>query len=188
MTPLQEDNYLACDQYRGQPRSDTHPDFAVFRHDGEFYFALLNDSDEVMLRSEGYQSAEAREKGIQSVLKNQGDPDRYTRDEMHGKYFVRLHAANHQEIARSCPLSEQEAIALTGLLQGPDREETVREAKAMLNEPIDVEDQRATWWWWVVIVLLLVVAFLWFRSCDQEEIPDEETAISVMVIPPTDLS
>jgi len=164
-----EDNYLACDDYKGHSRSDEHPDFTIFENEGEFYFGLMDDSGGVLLRSEGYSSGAARNKGIESVLNNMENRENYVTEEKFGKYFVRLLAANKREIARSCPKSEAAAAALISTIIGPDISETVAEAKAAMNEPVAVEKPRANIWPWVLLAILALLAFLWFRSCSGEE-------------------
>ena len=170
-----EDNYLACDDYKGHGRSNQHPDFSVFEKDGEYYFGFMDDSGDVLLRSEGYSSEAARDKGIESVINNMENRDRYKTEEKFGKYFVMLSAANRKEIARSCPVSEAGAAALISRLIGPDISETINEATAMLNEPIAVDKPRSNWWLWILLALLALLAFLWFRSCSNES--EESNAV-----------
>ncbi|MEJ2006447.1 MAG: DUF1508 domain-containing protein, partial [Cyclobacteriaceae bacterium] len=172
-----EDNYLAGDAYKGHDRSTVHPDFTVFEKDGEYYFGLLSDSGEVLLRSEGYSSEQNRNKGIESVIKNKENPDSYDTQEKFGKYFVRLMSKNQREIARSTPKSKEGAAALIAALAGPDLKETVAEAKAAMNEPVAVEKPSANIWPWVLLAILALIAFLWFRSCSDEEEMDT-TAIT----------
>ncbi len=173
-----EDNYLAVDDYKGHSRSETHPDFTVFEKDGEYYFALLNDSGEVLLRSEGYSSEQNRNKGIESVLNNKETKERYDTQEKFGKYFVRLMSKNQREIARSGPKSEAGAAALIAALLGPDLKEKLAEAKAAMNEPVAVEKPRANIWPWILLAILALLAFLWFRSCSGDEAEPPPAATS----------
>ena len=76
----------------------------VFRREGnnQYYFQFLRDDGQVILNSEGYTTEVARDNGVQSVINNAGNVDRY---EAHsndggGFYFI-LKAANGQEIGRS---------------------------------------------------------------------------------------
>ncbi len=160
-----DDNYLGCEEYRREERSAEQPDFSVFEKDGEYYFALTDDSGEILLRSEGYATPAARQNGIESVVKNKSLEERYSTEEKFGKYFVKLHAGNNREIARSCPKSEAEAAALIALLTGPDIKEKVAEATATMNEPIGVEKSAFNIWPWLLLLLLAILAFIWFRSC-----------------------
>ncbi len=96
-----QDDYLSLKSYEGHDRSSTNPDFSTFEHEGEFYFAMLSDNDEVVLRSEGYSSSNGRDNGIESVIKNRIIDGRYSIEEFMNKFFVILKAGNHQEIGRS---------------------------------------------------------------------------------------
>ena len=102
-----EDNYLTCKLYHGHPRSETYPDFSTFEHNGEYYFAMLDEDGEVVFRSEGYTSVSARDNGIQSVMKNREIEERYSIEERMGAHFLVLKAGNHQEIARSCAKGDE---------------------------------------------------------------------------------
>ena len=184
-----EDNYLAVDDYKGHERSSIHPDFTIFEKDGEYFFALLNDSGEVILRSEGYSSEQNRNKGIESVLNNKDNRDRYDTQEKFGKYFVCLMSKNQREIARSGPKSEAGAAALIAALTSPDVAETLAEARAAMNEPVAVEKPRANIWPWVLLAILALLAFLWFRSCSGDETvpPDvSEEPVAAAAVGPLD--
>ncbi len=99
-----EDDYLHCSYYEGKGRSKANKDFSLFERNGEFYFALLDDKDAVVLRSEGYKSEKGRENGVESVKKNLEIEKRWSVEENRGVYFHVLKAGNHQEIGRSCPM------------------------------------------------------------------------------------
>ena len=99
----QDDDYLACKMYHGHKRSTSNADFSTFTHDGEFYFAMLNNNDEVVLRSEGYKTEKSRDNGITSVTKNRTDKNQYSVETKMNYHFVVLKAKNYQEIGRSCP-------------------------------------------------------------------------------------
>ncbi|HFA49777.1 MAG TPA: DUF1508 domain-containing protein [Bacteroidetes bacterium] len=105
-----DDDYLACKEYKARAgqTSEEHPDFATFEHEGEYYFAWVEDG-EVVMRSEGYTTEKARDNGIASVIKNRELEERFKIEEKMGYYFVVLKAGNHQEIARSCPYKEKDA-------------------------------------------------------------------------------
>lgn len=105
------DEYLDCAAYRGHERSVQFPDFSYFQHDGEYYFAMLDKDDEVLLRSEGYPNTRSRENGVKSVIKNRDLEKRWSTIEEDGKYLAILKAGNHQEIGRSCPKAERGAVA-----------------------------------------------------------------------------
>jgi len=100
------DNYLASKHYMGNARSEEYPDFSLFEKDGEYYFAMLDNRDHVVLRSEGYKTKSARENGILSVIKNRDLDERYSTERIEDRHYLVLKAANHQEIARSIPHNE----------------------------------------------------------------------------------
>jgi len=108
-TKAKQDDYLKCSEYKGHKKSSVHKDFVSFEQDGEFFFAWIDKDGEVVLRSERYQSAKARDKGIDSVLRNRKQEKRWSVEEKMGYYFSVLKAANHQEIGRSCPMKEKAA-------------------------------------------------------------------------------
>ncbi|MBK8620206.1 MAG: DUF1508 domain-containing protein [Saprospiraceae bacterium] len=112
-----EDDYMICREYEEQINSK-HPayaDFISFQHEhtGKYYFALLNKKGEIIIRSEAYPTSSARDKGIESVIKNKDLENRWSTEEKRGLFYLILKAGNHQEIGRSCPFtSEQEVLAL----------------------------------------------------------------------------
>lgn len=106
-----EEDYLKTKEYEGHERNPYYPDFSTFDKDDLHYFAMLDDKGSVLLRSEGYSTIAARDKGIRSVIKNKDVEKRRKIIERFGHYFLIIKAGNHQEIARSCAL-EDEASAL----------------------------------------------------------------------------
>ena len=105
------DNYLACEAYSNQAASEKHPGFTSFTHDGQHYFAMVDGHKGVILRSEAYTSASSRDNGIESVLRNRDNEDRYeiVQDPTDNQWYVCLKAGNHQEIARSCGFDDHAA-------------------------------------------------------------------------------
>ncbi|MBL7818129.1 MAG: DUF1508 domain-containing protein [Saprospiraceae bacterium] len=105
-----DDDYLACRQYDGHDEADENG-FVRFQHTNNlYYFAWLDDNGRVKMRSEGYPTVAARDNGMNSVMRNRDNKDRYEIKEMMGKHFVILKAGNHQEIARSCPKDSIDAV------------------------------------------------------------------------------
>lgn len=106
-----EDNYLSCNAYRGHPQS-ANEGFTVFTHsNGQHYFAMVDNEGNIILRSEGYSSSSARDNGIQSVIKNKDIPERYqTRHFTNGTRIISLLASNRKEIARSCPIDDEQGL------------------------------------------------------------------------------
>jgi uncharacterized protein YegP (UPF0339 family) len=100
------EDYLPCEAYAGKDKSEKHPGFTTFTNpdNGQHYFAMVDGHGGVILRSEAYTTAASRDNGIESVLKNRDNEERYSvvQDEGDGQWYVSLKAGNHQEIARSC--------------------------------------------------------------------------------------
>jgi len=66
------------------------------------HYFHFNDADGyAAVFSQSYQTAQKRDTGLKSVLKNAGNPDRYLKStDDNGHYFI-LKSGNHQQIARS---------------------------------------------------------------------------------------
>jgi uncharacterized protein YegP (UPF0339 family) len=70
--------------------------------DNQFYFHLVAANGEVVLQSEGYQTAAGAENGVASVLDNGLNLDRYeVREAVNGDSYFVLKAENNQIIGRS---------------------------------------------------------------------------------------
>ena len=91
-----QDEYLPCASYAGADG------FHRFSTEGEEYFAF-NLNGRTFLRSEGYSSVSGRDNGINSVIKNAQNDDRWKTDSDDEGHYYFLKAGNSQEIARSCP-------------------------------------------------------------------------------------
>jgi outer membrane protein OmpA-like peptidoglycan-associated protein/uncharacterized protein YegP (UPF0339 family) len=123
-----QDNYLPSAKYQGHAKNEN--EFSAFSEEGEFYFAYLDENNNVILRSEGYQSELSRNNGIASVTKNMELEERYKTIQLSDKTWVlSLRAGNHQEIAQSCPVNtEAEALAFL-----PSERAKAREAALKLS-------------------------------------------------------
>ena len=67
-----------------------------------YYFSFVTEEDAVVIRSEAYNSEQARENGIRSVKKNAADKSKYEKLEAQdGRYYFNLKAANGEVIATS---------------------------------------------------------------------------------------
>ena len=112
-----DDDYMVCSVYENRikdSRSSKYPEFISFKADnGEHYFALIKDG-KVFLRSEGYTEASYRDNGIESVLKNKDNRDRYSVEKKRGLEYVVLKSSGGHEIARSCPMKSGAAAWLPG--------------------------------------------------------------------------
>ena len=70
--------------------------------DGQYYFNLKADNGQIILSSEGYTTASARQNGIDSVKTNAKDDNKYDRlTSSNGKYYFNLKAGNGQVIGKS---------------------------------------------------------------------------------------
>lgn len=68
----------------------------------DFRFRLKSSNGQIVLSSEGYTTAKARDNGIASVQKNSGDKDRYEVSiAKNGKHYFSLKAKNGQVIGSS---------------------------------------------------------------------------------------
>jgi outer membrane protein OmpA-like peptidoglycan-associated protein/uncharacterized protein YegP (UPF0339 family) len=104
-----DDDYMICREYRGHDGVGENGLVKFSHSNGKHYFAWYDEDGEVLMRSEAYPTTAARDNGLASVEKNRDIEARYSITERMGRYFVILKAGNHQEIARSCPYSSEEA-------------------------------------------------------------------------------
>jgi uncharacterized protein YegP (UPF0339 family) len=134
------EDYLRCSDYEGHAPHASEAEFSTFHHEESqrHFFALLDLTGKVLLKSEGYPQTAARENGIQSVIKNRGNSDFYSvKSYENGRFYVSLRAANYREIARSCSFeTEAEALAELPYING-EKTRTVAAAAAI------TETQRA---------------------------------------------
>lgn len=112
----ESDDYMICREYEEKYSAEQveEGNFIRFKHEntGSFYFAWVSDNGEIIMRSEAYPTAGARDNGLESVRKNRALEERYKIEEQRGLWYLILKAGNHQEIGRSCPFkSEEEAKA-----------------------------------------------------------------------------
>jgi uncharacterized protein YegP (UPF0339 family) len=107
------DNYLSCKSYLGHQISTEHRHKTTLFFDkktNKFYFALLVDNNEVLLKSEGYLSAKSRDNGLNSIFKNIVSKENFEILSAGKKYYFILKAANRKEIARSCDFSTSKKV------------------------------------------------------------------------------
>src|SRR5574344_1973640 len=83
--------------------------------DGQFYFNLKSDSDEVILTSEMYASLKACENGVASVKKNASEEAHFSvANSENGKFYFNLKAGNHQVIGTSKMYESEDAAKESG--------------------------------------------------------------------------
>ena len=193
------DDYLTCKEYDNHRHNSDHPEFSLFEKEGQYYFGYHQGGEHVLLRSEGYKTVESRLNGMQSVMRNKGERERYHIEEKFGHYFVILTANNAQEIARSCPLTDAGAFALIGLLVGgpvvataiapppvvtpvvatpivtpvaaPIATAISAPIASAIAAPIAVAPVVAgsRWWLWLLPLLLLALLFFLWKGCNNGE-------------------
>ncbi len=190
--PVIVDDYLPCEAYAGKADDDG---FRRFMHEGEYYFAYLDNDGEVVLRSEGYKSAGARDNGVASVKKNAPIEERWVKEKSDdGRHYWSLKAANKQEIARSCykdalgaagwglfaaaaaPIAAAVAAAAPIVAAPAPIVEKPRVAApppppppppAPVAGPVVAETSSgSSWWKWLLPLLLLALLFLLWKGCD----------------------
>ena len=78
--------------------------FNLFKSDknGEWYFNLMANNNKIITASQGYNSKQGAEKGIESVKENASDDSKYDRRESkNDQYYFNLKAANGEIIGTS---------------------------------------------------------------------------------------
>ena len=200
-----QDDYLPCSRYKAHNKSFTagHKDFISFQDEETklYYFAWINTDGDIILRSEGYQSAASRDNGIESVIKNRDIKERFKVEEHDGEKYLILKAGNHQEIGRSCPGSSESAlwallapaaVVAASAVVPPVAAAAVAAAvaatapKVVPPPPVaaaaPVAGKSGFNWWWLLPLLLLGLLFLLWRSCQNKATdaaaPVETTAVA----------
>jgi uncharacterized protein YegP (UPF0339 family) len=75
--------------------------FNKFQSGTQYYFRLRADNNEIVLSSEGYQSAQGRDAGIASVKVNASNSARYQKRDAYLNYTFNLTGQNGEIIGRS---------------------------------------------------------------------------------------
>jgi outer membrane protein OmpA-like peptidoglycan-associated protein/uncharacterized protein YegP (UPF0339 family) len=183
-----EDDYLPCKDYEGHGVEDNASNVALFKHaNGQYYFALYDEAGKVHLRSEGFLTAEDREKELTVALKHLYNADRYATIRK-GDYYIRiLKDRQGKEVGRSClqkdepkPIVAPVAVAAVAAVAAiiPEIKEKVVvpeipkievpkiEVKAPVFETVtSIVEEEATGgfkWWWLLPILAL--ATWWFTK------------------------
>ena len=138
-----QDEYLDLSQYDGHPKSKENPKFSIFNHDGGFFFALLNNHGKAFMRSEGYANEKTRETGMNSVMNNSDNKERWGFEEEAGKTFIVLKAGNHKEIARSGAFNSKSDAqnALKSFLT-PNNNKSSKNNDRSMDEYLPIEEYR----------------------------------------------
>jgi uncharacterized protein YegP (UPF0339 family) len=127
------DDYLPCKSYAGQEADPKNEGFTVFqdKKTKKYYFALVDNQDSVLLRSEGYVDIKSRKNGITSVKKNLNVDGRLSVEKDKKKFFVVLKAGNNKEIARSCDYASE--LEAKNAIEKIAHKETVAEAANIMT-------------------------------------------------------
>jgi outer membrane protein OmpA-like peptidoglycan-associated protein/uncharacterized protein YegP (UPF0339 family) len=188
-----EDDYLPCREYEGRSVNDKANNVSMFKHDnGQFYFAILDEDGGVRLRSEGFRSAQDRDKELSGALKNLTDPDMYTTVRRGEYYMSILKDKTGREVGRSClqkdepkPIVAPVAIAAVAaalpLIEIPEpvvEVPVVEVPVAKIAEPVvvappppvyvapEVEEEEISEtgfkWWWLLLPVLALLCWWMF--------------------------
>jgi len=143
------DDYLPCKSYSGQEADPKNAGFTVFqdKKTKKYFFALIDNEDKVLLKSEGYIDLKSRKNGIASVIKNKSIDGRLSVEKDKKKFCVVLKAGNNKEIARSCDYTSE--LEAKNTIEKISNKESVAEVTpasistnmlASLAEFLNVED------------------------------------------------
>ena len=110
--PSKTDTYHNNYRFFDDPKINSSG-FVTFRYpsDGQYYFRFNDINNKPVLFSEGYQTAINCEIGIQCVLKNIAKRKQYKIAGEPGNRFIKLHAGDNREIARSAFFKDDSEIS-----------------------------------------------------------------------------
>lgn len=87
--------------------------FEIYKSEksGEFYFRLKNDSDKIILSSEGYKAKTSCTNGVESVKKNAENENRFeVKEAKDGRKHFNLKATNGQVIGKGAMYETDEQL------------------------------------------------------------------------------
>ncbi len=172
-----EDDYLACNEYKGYGVSDKTNNIAFFKHkNGQFYFVVYHKDGSVRLRSEGFKTAQDRDQELKGVIKHLNDDSMYENIEKSGYIMRVLRDKTGREVGRSCPekagavltpIAPVVAAAATAaaIVATPKAEQPLA---PVATKPVVVEKSGFNWWW-LLLPLLLLSLFLFWKSCGDKK-------------------
>ena len=130
-----EDDYLPCKDYEGHNINDKANNVALFKHsNGQYYFALYDADGKVRLRSEGFRTAQDRDKELSGALKNLYNTDMYTTIRRGEYYLSVLKDKTGREVGRSC-LQKDEPKPVVAPIIAPVAIAAVAAAAAAISIP-----------------------------------------------------
>lgn len=99
---VQEEKYLHCKEYLGHPLIDKMNRVAFFKNDSEYYFVFYKEDKKVLLRSEGFQYIDERDKILSKALRHFKDLKCYSILRVEDLFIRILKDDVGREIGRSC--------------------------------------------------------------------------------------
>jgi outer membrane protein OmpA-like peptidoglycan-associated protein/uncharacterized protein YegP (UPF0339 family) len=208
-----EDDYLPCKDYQGKNVSDKVNNVAMFKHDnGLYYFAIYDNEGAVRMRSEGFTTAQNRDKELSGALKNINNPDAYTVIRK-GEYYIQiLKDKDGKEVGRSClqkeepkpivvpPVAAPIAVAAVAAVAAIPKPEPVVEKvvapppppKVVVPPPpvyeaaapIVEEAAGSKMWIWGLLGAAAIGGALWFMNRNKAEVPPPPPPVEVPAAPP----
>lgn len=178
------DDYLPCSQYKGHKVSDKKNNVALFKHkDGQLYFAIYNDDGSVRLRSEGFQSAEARKKELSEALKYIDDTKRYESIDK-GEYHIKvLKNEAGQEVGRTCLQSGAGGLLAGGMLAVAAMSKSEFVPPKKKEKVAYLAGNGGCLKFWPLLLLLPLLWFCW-KGCGVVPPPAAPVVVEKVVPPP----
>ncbi|WP_341228167.1 hypothetical protein [uncultured Arcticibacterium sp.] len=142
-----QNDYLPCEGYLQNLEEVDENGIIKFtdKKSSLHFFAIIENPNTILFRSEGYKEVKSRDNGIKSVLKNIKLEKRFKVIKEGKNYFLIIKAGNHQEIARSCPFTkalETEALKAKVLSLGTTSTEVQTELPKTVKPQSFLEDKE----------------------------------------------
>lgn len=175
-----EDDYLACDEYKGHPVNDKKNNIAFFKHkNGQYYFAAYHANGSVKWRSEGFETANARDQEVAGVIKYMDDNAMINTVEKGGYKMRILKDKSGREVGRSCPEKIVVAAPPPPPVVKPVAPPPPPPPPAPKVTPIippvpvpAVETPKGKFPYWLLAVAGALLLFWWlWRGCKPQEVP-----------------
>ncbi len=211
-----EDDYLPCKDYQSRNVSDKVNNVAMFKHDnGLYYFAIYDKEGAVRMRSEGFTTAQNRDKELSGALKNINNPDAYTVVRK-GEYYIQiLKDKDGKEVGRSCMQKEEPKPIVVPPIAAPIALAAVAAVAAAIPTPEPIVEKvvvpppapkvvvppppvyeaaapiveeaagGSKLWIWGLLGLAAIGGALWFMNRNKAEVPLPPVPVEVPATPPT---
>ena len=204
---VKEDDYLACEAYKGHKITDQKNRIAKFKgKDGQFYFAAYRKDGSVRLRSEGFKTEAGRDSEIKGVIAHIETEDQYSTIKRDGLFMNVLKDKTGREVARSCGSKEVEervayiapVIAAAAATVVTKKVEKKVEKKVVAAKPTPpppkvvpiapVAEKAAAGgclkFWPLLLLLLLIPLFFLIKGCPPAAAPVAAPVAAVVPPPP----